>query len=250
MKKEYLYGIIAIEVIIGITIAIGFYFVLTSDTGVTEDGMGREGGVVETVPGENESLPPLNEGAQDDASEGSIGAVGGKLKADVFTGKLEKVDTGCFADGICSVVVSGKYVMVLTGMRINPQPVGSVQGVEGFGDLESHIGSDVEVYAQVNPDNTYTLYGSEGFYIKLQNDTVPAKPVVGAGCVVGGCSSQLCVDASRGDVVSTCEYSEVYACYQSARCEKQANGQCGWTEDVSLKQCIASKGSAADLQVQ
>ena len=44
--------------------------------------------------------------------------------------------------------------------------VGKVLGVEGFGDLESYIGKKVEVYAQVNADNTLTLYGSEGFYIK------------------------------------------------------------------------------------
>jgi len=238
MKKEYLYGIIAIEVIIGITIALGFYFVLTSDTAL-EEGVGA--GVVETLPNPDESVPPSDmpengKGGDSDAE------TGGKLKADVFTGKLEKVDTGCFADGECYIVVDGKRVTALTGMRINPQPVGSVQGVEGFGDLESHIGSEVEVYAQVNPDNTYTLYGSEGFYIKLQNGTGPAKPVVGAGCAIGGCSSQLCVDASRGDVVSTCEYSEVYACYQTARCEKQASGQCGWTETDTLRQCISANG--------
>lgn len=90
----------------------------------------------------------------------------GKLKVANFEGKLEEVDTGCFADGECFVVVGGKHVTAIMGW--SQEIVGSVQGVEGFGDLESHIGKDVEVYAQDKGDGKYTLYGSEGFYIKLK----------------------------------------------------------------------------------
>jgi hypothetical protein len=89
----------------------------------------------------------------------------GKLKADTFTGTLTKVDTGCFADGECYVEVDGKKVTALLGFNRNE--VGRVIGVEGFGDLESSIGKEVEVYAQDNSDGTYTLYGSAGFYIKV-----------------------------------------------------------------------------------
>ncbi len=92
--------------------------------------------------------------------------VEGKLKAANFEGKLEEVDVGCFADGECFVVVDGKHVTAIMGW--SQETVGSVQGVEGFGDLEAHIGKDVEVYAQDKGDGTYTLYGSEGFYIKLK----------------------------------------------------------------------------------
>ncbi len=89
----------------------------------------------------------------------------GKLKADTFTGTLTKVDTGCFSDGECYVEVDGKHVTALMGF--SRDTVGKVVGVAGFGDLEQYIGKKVEVYAQVNPDGTYTLYGSEGFYIKV-----------------------------------------------------------------------------------
>lgn len=89
----------------------------------------------------------------------------GKLKADTFTGTLTKVDTGCFSDGECFVEVDGKHVTALMGF--SRDIVGKVVGVDGFGDLEKYIGKKVEVYAQVNPDGTYTLYGSEGFYIKV-----------------------------------------------------------------------------------
>ncbi len=100
---------------------------------------------------ESENVPPAN----------------GKLKADTFTGTLESIDTGCFADGECYAMVDGKHVTILTGMRINPQEVGQVIGTaDGIGGLEAFIGQEVEVYAQDNSDGTYTLYGSEGFYIK------------------------------------------------------------------------------------
>ena len=89
----------------------------------------------------------------------------GKLKADTFTGTLTKVDTGCFSDGECFIEVDGKHVTAIMGF--SRDTVGKVIGVEGFGDLEQYIGKKVEVYAQVNPDGTYTLYGSEGFYIKV-----------------------------------------------------------------------------------
>jgi hypothetical protein len=95
-------------------------------------------------------------------------APAGKLKADTFTGTLESIDTGCFADGECYAMVDGKHVTILTGMRINPQEVGQVLGTaDGIGGLEAFIGQEVEVYAQDNSDGTYTLYGSEGFYIKV-----------------------------------------------------------------------------------
>jgi hypothetical protein len=196
-------------------------------------------------------------------SNGDTGRVGapvhgtstqGKVKADVFSGKLEEVNTGCFADGECYVVVDGKHVTTLRGW--SRDTVGTVQGVEGFGDLEKYIGKNVEVYAQVNPDNTYTLYGSEGFYVKLGDGKsptptpAPTKPVAGAGCVIGGCSSQLCVDAGKGDVATTCEWTEAYACYQTAQCEKQATGQCGWTETKELNQCLLNAKSADAIPVQ
>jgi hypothetical protein len=90
---------------------------------------------------------------------------GGKLKVAVFQGKLEEVNLGCFVDGECYVVVDGKHVTTTLGWR--QEVVGRVLGVESFGDLEKHIGEEVEVYAQDKGDGTYTLYGSAGFYVKL-----------------------------------------------------------------------------------
>jgi hypothetical protein len=58
-----------------------------------------------------------------------------------------------------------------------------------------------------------------------------------SACVVGGCSSQLCVE--EGDPgMSTCEYRAEYACYRSAVCERQESGLCGWSETPELTACL------------
>lgn len=90
----------------------------------------------------------------------------GKLKVANFSGKLSEVNTACFADGECFVVIGGKHITTTLGWR--QEVVGSIQGVESIGDMEKHIGEEFEVYAQDKGDGTYTLYGSEGFYIKLK----------------------------------------------------------------------------------
>jgi len=57
-------------------------------------------------------------------------------------------------------------------------------------------------------------------------------------CYKGGCSGQVCSD--RPDVITTCEWREEYACYQTATCEAQADGSCGWTKTADLDACLAA----------
>jgi len=57
-------------------------------------------------------------------------------------------------------------------------------------------------------------------------------------CYVGGCSSQVCSD--QEGVITTCEWREEYACYQTATCERQADGACGWTQTDELAACLAA----------
>ena len=68
----------------------------------------------------------------------------------------------------------------------------------------------------------------------------PSRPAPSKGaCVPAGCSSQLCVDADKAaDTVSTCEFRDTYACYRTARCERQTTGECGWTQTPALKACL------------
>ncbi len=71
-------------------------------------------------------------------------------------------------------------------------------------------------------------------------------------CYVSGCSSQICSDSE--DVISTCEWRSSYACFATARCEPQPDGECGWTPTKELTQCLQLATSTTDftldLQVQ
>jgi hypothetical protein len=59
-------------------------------------------------------------------------------------------------------------------------------------------------------------------------------------CKVTGCSGQVCADK---DVVTTCEWKPEYACYKSARCERQTDEKCGWTMTPELIQCLKNPSS-------
>lgn len=83
-----------------------------------------------------------------------------------FSGVLEEVNTGCFADGECYVVVDQRHITLLIGW--SQDTVGSIIGAPSIGDLENYIGKEVEVYAQTKDDGTYTLYGNENFYVKVK----------------------------------------------------------------------------------
>lgn len=62
-------------------------------------------------------------------------------------------------------------------------------------------------------------------------------PATGTGpCIVTGCSSHVCAPEP---VMTTCEYAPSYACYRTARCERQADGQCGWTMTPELQRCLS-----------
>ncbi len=63
---------------------------------------------------------------------------------------------------------------------------------------------------------------------------------VAEGCKVGGCSAQFCVDESDEDVISTCEWTAAYACFQTGRCERQDNGECGWSRTDELVACLGA----------
>jgi hypothetical protein len=57
-------------------------------------------------------------------------------------------------------------------------------------------------------------------------------------CLKTGCSSQVCSDKN---VITTCEWRPEYACYQKATCERQADGNCGFTRTAELAACLVRK---------
>lgn len=72
-----------------------------------------------------------------------------------------------------------------------------------------------------------------------------ASPVE-AGCIASGCSGQLCVSDKAGDgggVVSTCEWTDAYGCYQQfGECTTLEDGKCGWKQTAKLKECLKDPG--------
>lgn len=86
--------------------------------------------------------------------------------SEYFSGVIQSVSTACFADGICSVTISGKTVVTTIGW--SQAIVGSIKGsVNSIGDIEtSKIGAQANVYAKKTTDG-YTLYGSTAYYIEV-----------------------------------------------------------------------------------
>jgi hypothetical protein len=57
-------------------------------------------------------------------------------------------------------------------------------------------------------------------------------------CIKTGCSGEIC---SATSVASSCVFNATYACYATATCAVQADGQCGFTSTPALEQCLHGK---------
>ena len=79
---------------------------------------------------------------------------------------------------------------------------------------------------------SFELRGTQ-VYVRKQAGSSSMKP-----CIKTGCSSQVCSDK---EVITTCEFRPEYACYQKAVCERQSNGNCGFTQTRELTECLARK---------
>ena len=65
------------------------------------------------------------------------------------------------------------------------------------------------------------------------NTSLALKP-----CIKTGCSNEICAEES---VMSTCDYKPEYECYKKAKCERQPDGNCGFTKSPEVKSCLARK---------
>lgn len=82
--------------------------------------------------------------------------------------------------------------------------------------------------------------GAEGVSVRHAGPCASAPPPPQAGaCVRGGCSGEICHEPGQ-DIASICIARPEHACYPSATCERQANGQCGWTMTRELAACLRS----------
>ena len=91
--------------------------------------------------------------------------------------------------------------------------------------------------------------GGNSFELKATQVYVRSKPDSSSGgrdnssmkrCIKTGCSNQVCSDQT---VVTTCEFRPEYECYQKAKCERQSDGNCGFTKTPELATCLAKKRS-------
>jgi eight-cysteine-cluster-containing protein len=87
-------------------------------------------------------------------------------------------------------------------------------------------------------------------FTEIVDGPIPVEPDGGigdtpsGGCMPAGCSGQVCADAAEADgLVTDCMFRAEYACYRSAKCERQTNGKCGWTQTTALKNCLANPPS-------
>ncbi|HEY5884455.1 MAG TPA: DUF6748 domain-containing protein [Pyrinomonadaceae bacterium] len=62
-----------------------------------------------------------------------------------------------------------------------------------------------------------------------------AAPVSQKPCIKTGCGGQVCSDE---EVITTCEWRPEHDCYRRATCERQANGECGFTPSRELTACL------------
>lgn len=62
-------------------------------------------------------------------------------------------------------------------------------------------------------------------------------------CVVAGCSGELCVDESLGDIATICVWLPEYACLREARCGPFGpGGSCDWERTPKLEACLETAG--------
>ncbi len=90
---------------------------------------------------------------------------------------------------------------------------------------------------------SFTVFATYNSFLstKLTRQQVPPRleqnqKALGS-CVIGGCNSEICAEE---EMASACLYLEKFACYKTATCEVQENGECGWTFDEELTSCLES----------
>lgn len=138
------------------------------------------------------------------------------------------IDVQCIQAGTVRVNVEVSSGM---GKSVSILKLGQVFSTEG----------EVIILMSVMPDknaNVTLMEKDYRFVFTVVPQNSAKAPAPKGKCYVGGCSGQLCSESP--DAISTCEYSETYACYKTATCTKQMNGQCGWTKTHEFTACLAN----------
>jgi hypothetical protein len=141
--------------------------------------------------------------------------------------------------------------------KLNSTSVRNIAGVDltGARASDEQVSEALAVMTRVNgvivAGNHATVTGPGGralelkatqFYLRAGGGVVTGPPVIrppaGKKCFKTGCAGQVCADKN---VITTCEWRPEYECYQKATCERQADGNCGFTKTPELRACLARK---------
>lgn len=122
--------------------------------------------------------------------------------------------------------------------------------VTNFDDCVNAGNPVMQSYPRTCRSTDGTLFSEQ---VMQSSQTASAVSSTTGQCVPAGCSGHVCAEENEApNIVTTCEYKAEYVCYKSARCERQQDGNCGWTQTPQLSACLknppaVSQGASPDL---
>ena len=124
----------------------------------------------------------------------------------------------------------------IAGIALASPTEGSDEWIQALKAMTSEEGVIVVgQHADVSgPAGRSQMLKATQFFVRKSSTAGALKP-----CIKTGCSQEICSDQ---EVISTCEYRKEYECYKKATCERQADGNCGWTKTPELDSCLRGKG--------
>lgn len=126
-------------------------------------------------------------------------------------------------------------------MKLNSSLSRDIAGVDLDGLSSARVTQAMTGTGVIVAGDHINVKGPGGKSVELKATQVYLRAGKGAAemkpCVKSGCSSQVCSDHN---VITTCEWRAEYACYQKATCERQADGNCGFTRTTQLAACLSA----------
>lgn len=117
------------------------------------------------------AIPLMRKFNAEPAENNEVGDVEGATTQSgtkTFSGTVSAVYTGCFYDGICSVTIDGKKIILeIDGLSLPSDTIGRLIGVDSIRDIEGRMGSFANVYAGLTPEGNYTIYGNKDYFVEI-----------------------------------------------------------------------------------
>lgn len=70
------------------------------------------------------------------------------------------------------------------------------------------------------------------------------------GCVIGGCSGELCNPPEMPEMATICQHKPEWDCYREAQCGRNEQNQCEWVLSPELEKCLKVHGGRNGADVQ